>query len=257
MSIEKFKLSSKEIYAVLQEKKVKFLYHANTVGTSMTFIENRALLSRSYVENNDLYQTEQNSDKEDKTYDVWNHIFLDGADLHKKYSRANHYGPVLFRLKLELLISPNIQNIYVTKSNPWYWTSTSNLEDKFYSNVEDIKNDYLTGEKLDSQIMLTFRKLDKEIKLNKYLHSIGLDKPKLLVNLTSGNQKNVGQYAEDILKKSLHDNGLGHIPILMRHKKGISWCRCQFDYNYLHTSNKKEFKKRFNRKSSTINTLQN
>ena len=97
---------------------VEFLYHANTVSTSITFIENNALLSRHFVESNNLFQSNQPSDKEDKLFDVWDHVFLDGEDLHKRYSRANKYGPVLFRFKLELLTSPQFQNVFITKTNP-------------------------------------------------------------------------------------------------------------------------------------------
>lgn len=247
-SIDDFALSAKQLYSILKEKKVEFLYHANTVGTSVTFIENRALLSRDFIETNDLYQTEQKSDKEDKKFDVWDHIFLDGADLHKKYNRANKYGPVLFRMNLELLISPSIQEVYITKSNPWYWNSSTTLENKFYSNIDDVKSDYLTGSKLDSQIMFTFRNPEKEIKLNKYLHSIGIDKPKLLVNIASGGQKTVGDYAEDTLKECLENSGLGHIPILTRNHPKFNFCQCHFNYNYLYSSDMNEFIKRFRKK---------
>lgn len=248
MSIEDFALRSKDIYGILKQKKVEFLYHANTVGTSITFIENRALLSRHYIETNSLHQTDQKSDKEDKEFDVWDHTFLDGADLHRKYSCANKYGPVLFKLKLELLTSPSLSQIYVTKSNPWYWKKSTKLEDKFYSNSEDIKSDYLTGTKLDSQIMFTFRKPTTEIKLNKYLKSIELDKPKLLVNSGNGSKKNVGDYAQEALITTLKSNGLGHIPISVRHNGKIAFCRCVANYNYIYSFDKPEFVKRFRKK---------
>ena len=62
--MEKYKLSAKSLYSILKEKKVDFLYHANTVLTSLTFIRERALLSRGYVAENNFEQTDQKSDKE-------------------------------------------------------------------------------------------------------------------------------------------------------------------------------------------------
>ena len=244
MPIEDFGLSGKSIYSILKEKEIEYLYHANTLSTSVTFIENKALLSRHYVESKGLFQTEQKSDSEDIKYDVWNHVFLDGADLHKKYKRANKYGPILFRLKLEILTSPSIKNVFVTKSNPWYWKDNTSINDKFYSNFEDVKKDYLTEKKLDSQIMFTLRNPENNIKLNKYLHSIGLDKPKLLVNIGAGKKITAGDYLELAIKKALNNNGLGHIPVLSRQHKNI-FCACHANYNYLYTIDKTEFQKRF------------
>ncbi|MAN03570.1 MAG: hypothetical protein CMI35_10840 [Owenweeksia sp.] len=118
IKMDEYGLSAKSLYTILKNKGVEFLYHANTVSTSITFIENNALLSRHFVESNNLFQSNQPSDKEDKLFDVWDHVFLDGEDLHKRYSRANKYGPVLFRFKLELLTSPQFQNVFITKTNP-------------------------------------------------------------------------------------------------------------------------------------------
>ncbi|WP_419868429.1 hypothetical protein [Chryseobacterium sp. CT-SW4] len=175
--MDKYKLSPKEIYQALKKKGIQYLHHANTISTSLTFIENRALLSRHYVEKKHYYQTPQKSDEEDKKFDVWDSVFLDGEDLHSRYNRANKYGPVLFRFKLKILHSPSIQGVYVTKSNPWYWNDNTSIEEKFYHSIEEINQDYLTGKKLDSQIMFTIRSPGTEIKLNKFLHSIKLTIP--------------------------------------------------------------------------------
>ena len=52
--------------------------------------------------------------------EIFNDIFLDTKDLHKHFSRQNHYGPVLFRFELELLLDEEIE-VWVTKNNPIYW----------------------------------------------------------------------------------------------------------------------------------------
>ena len=244
MSIDDFRLSGKGVYKVLKDKNVDFLYHANTVLTSLTFIQQKALLSRHQVEADGLLQSPQKSDPEDKKYDVWDSVFLDGADLHKIYSRANKYGPVLFRIKLELLASQIVPYVFVTKLNPWYWTEKITLEQRFYQSLEEINNDYLTGKKLDSQIMFTIRSPGREIKLNKYLDSIGIDAPKILIN-TGSREMNLGDYAKNAIAQALNTHGLGHIPILTRHLNSSGWCVCNVDYNYLNLWNRKEFVRRF------------
>lgn len=246
--MDEYKLPPKEIYQILKNKGIKYLHHANTVATSITFIENRALLSRHYVEINGYYQTPQKSDDEDKRFDVWDSVFLDGEDLHKRYKQANKYGPVLFKLKLEMLNSPSIQGIYVTKSNPWYWKKSTNIDAKFYKSVDDVNSDYLTGKKLDSQIMFTIRSPKTEIKLNKFLYSIEIDIPQLLINVKNIGNMSVGDYAIQSIQDSLNNNGLGHIPILKRHNGEFTLCKCTFDYNYLKTFEYSELKKRFAKK---------
>ncbi|WP_146944084.1 hypothetical protein [Chryseobacterium hagamense] len=203
------------------------------------------MLSRYYVEQNSLYQTPQKSDEEDKKYNVWDYVFLDGEDLHTRYKRANKYGPILFRFNLDMLMSPSIKLIQITKSNPWYWKENTLMSQKFYNSSEEFKNDYLTSKKLDSQIMFLIKSPEKEIKLNKFLHSIGVDIPKLLINLVGGSQMSVGDYAFQAIEKSLKENGLNHIPILKRHGGNLTTCGCHRNYNYLYTFDYKEFKKRF------------
>ncbi|MFB9843921.1 hypothetical protein [Mucilaginibacter ginsenosidivorans] len=249
MNIDDYKLSGKGVYAILKKKGVEFLYHANTVLTCLTFIKEKALLSRHQVESDGLLQSPQKSDAEDKKYDVWDCVFLDGVDLHKKYSRANKYGPVLFRLKLELLASQTVQHIHVTKTNPWYWNDRLPPEKRYYQSLEELENDYLTGKKLDSQIMFTVRNPGREIKLNKFLDSIGIDEPKIPVTIGNGDEVYVGDYARNAIKDALNKNGLGHINVLTRHQNTIYWCACAINYNYLNLWDKTEFKRRFSTQS--------
>lgn len=248
MIMNEYKLSPKEIYQMLKNKGVEYLHHANTLATSITFIENRALLSRHYVEINNLYQTPQDSDNHDKKYNVWDSIFLDGEDLHQRYNQANKYGPILFKFKLDMLNSPIIQGIYVTKNNPWYWKAYTRPEEKFYKSTEDVNSDYLTGKKIDARIMFTIRSPETEIKLNKFLHSIEIDIPQLLVKVKNIGDMSVGDYAMNAIQESLNANGLGYIPISKRHNGELTFCRCTLDYNYMKTVNFDEFSKRFAKK---------
>lgn len=243
---QKYFLPSKALHPILQAKGVTSLFHANTVSTSLTFIRNRALLSRGYVANNGLIQTSQKSDEADEKYNVWDDVFMDGLDLHKKYGKPNNYGPVLFVLKLELLLSPSFPHVLVTKNNPWFWKPSESWDDRYYSDIKEVEKDYLSGGLKDVRIMFTLRSPGTNVKLNKYLDFIWVDKPNILINLRSGGQKNVGDYAIDLIKKTMLANGLGHIPVTNRHPKGNFFgCLCNARYTFMWNTNPAEFKMKF------------
>lgn len=244
--MEKYHLSAYSIYSILKEKKVDFLYHANTVLTSLTFINEKALLSRGYVKNKSLIQTEQKSDVEDKAFNVWDDVFLDGADLHKLYNTPNKYGPILFVMKLDLLLSPSIASVLVTRTNPWYWKANDSWDERYYSDIDEIKQDYLTGKKIDARIMFTLRSPEKTIKLNKFLSKIIIDKPTIIIKIKSGDEKNIGDFAYEKISDALNQNGLSHIQVSHRHSElRYTFCRCNLSYTYLFNSDYLEFRKRF------------
>ncbi|MBK8653103.1 MAG: hypothetical protein IPN20_04190 [Haliscomenobacter sp.] len=93
----KVDLCAREAHRILKSKGVTHLHHANTVTTSKSFLENKALLSREYIEANNLFQTGQDSDRKDKKFGIHGFVFLDGKDLASYFSRPNHYGPILFK----------------------------------------------------------------------------------------------------------------------------------------------------------------
>jgi hypothetical protein len=78
----KYDLNPTELYNFLQKKNIKYLYHANTVATSLLYVEQKSLLSRQYVEDNNLYQTSQYTDAKDKILGIYDDIFLDMVDIH-------------------------------------------------------------------------------------------------------------------------------------------------------------------------------
>lgn len=65
-----------EIKQILISKQINYLYHSNTVETSITFLRHGGLLSRGAVEKNGLNQTPQRSDEIDKQLGIYNDIFL-------------------------------------------------------------------------------------------------------------------------------------------------------------------------------------
>jgi len=245
--IEDYAIPSKSLYRILKEKKIEHLFHANTVATSLTIIKAKSLISRYQVETDGLSQSFQRSDGKDKKYDVWDHIYLDGTDHHKKYSQSNFYGPVLFIFNLEVLTSPHFPTVLIMRSNPHFWTDKTSEDEKFYKDIEEFDKNYLTNTGNDAQIMFTFRNPGYELKLNKFLYAIGIDEPKIILKLKSGDEMATGDYIRTLIENAMKENGIGHIPILKRHQKPVDWCRCHAQYNWMYLFNKDEFIRRFNR----------
>ena len=208
---DKYYINSKQLYSVLVNKGITNLYHANTVETSLTFIKKRALLSRGYIESHNLTQTEQKSDFKDKIVGVWNDVFLDGKDLGEYFRRPNYYGPVLFVMKLDLLNSPQFNNVLVTKNNPMYWDEKiiENINaNRYYSSIKDIENNYLNGSyNTHARIMFTFRDIEEKMKLNKFCEKIILDQT---------NDKKINIDIESKIREALNENSLGHITLEKR-----------------------------------------
>lgn len=167
------KLDNKELYALLIEKGIHYLHHANTVSTSITFISQEGLMSRGGIESNGLYQSEQSSDNDDKKYNVWNDIFLDCEDLHGYFPRQNFYGPVLFKFPVKLILKEDY-NIWVTKDNPIYWNDKMTDSQKYFTSVSELR------EKWDlyqcQKKMITIRNVFEAISFE-YLTEIIVDNP--------------------------------------------------------------------------------
>ncbi|RZJ88947.1 MAG: hypothetical protein EOO20_12240 [Chryseobacterium sp.] len=200
--IEDYALSSKELYEFLTENGVTHLHHANTLLTSVNLIKAGFLVSRKFVEDHpDLHQTPQPSDDKDKFHDVWDSTFVDGTDHHLIFRGRNLYGPVLFKMKLDLLLSEDLDQVYITRSNPIYWPDGKPYPDerKFYGSMEDVKKDYSFGKKReDAQIMFTFRSPGAKIDFDKYLDEIWYDDPKMRVPFRGGEKE-----GRDVLKLAL------------------------------------------------------
>ncbi|PSU69824.1 hypothetical protein C9J22_13175 [Photobacterium phosphoreum] len=172
------RLNNRDFLELLIEKGVTHLHHANTVATSITFIENNGLLSRGDVADNGLFQTEQASDEDDIRFDVWGDVFVDTVDLHGLFPRQNLYGPVLFKFNLEFLLNDDL-HIWVTKNNPMFWTDNLTEEDKYFQSVDELKKRWY---QFDTQRkMVTIRKSKKPI-LFQYLEEIIIDNPKVIIN---------------------------------------------------------------------------
>lgn len=149
------KLDNKGLHEFLTEKGVLYLFHANTVASSISFILAGGLLSRGDVEKRNIFQTPQASDHKDKLFDVWNDIFLDAEDLHAKFNRNNKYGPVLFKFSIDFLLDDDLE-IWITKSNPIDWAEKLRESDRYYTNVAQYAADW--GGENSQRRMITVRK---------------------------------------------------------------------------------------------------
>ncbi|WP_018391830.1 hypothetical protein [Bacillus sp. 37MA] len=173
------KLNPLDLLDYLKSKDINFLYHANTVATAATFIEQQGLLSRGAVEDFGLYQTPQSSDAIDQKYNVWYDIFLDSVDLHKRFNRQNHYGPVLFKFDVDLLSSSSLPELWVTKDNPIRWHDGQTDVDRYFQNFDEFKETYTKGAYRE---MITLRFTKDAFPFEPYLKEIILDDPSVRIS---------------------------------------------------------------------------
>src|SRR5680860_43085 len=125
-------LNPKQVHERLKAKGLIFLYHANTTRTSKTFLTKGGMLSREFVEKNELDQTPQKSDDNDKRHGIWDYIFLDAIHVSNYFQNYNFYGPVLFIFNVDVLLKDEIQAVLISKRNPIYWTENDTDETKYY-----------------------------------------------------------------------------------------------------------------------------
>lgn len=175
------KLDNEELFNFFQSKDIQVLYHANTIQTSITYLNKNGLLSRGTVENLELNQTKQSSDEADKILNVWNDIFLDSTDLHTFFGRQNYYGPVLFEFDVSLVRNPQYE-IWITKNNPIYWNTDTTLEERYFQNVSELNNDWHKYSR--QKMMITIRNNSQPI-LFESIRRVVVDDPR--VTITEGN----------------------------------------------------------------------
>lgn len=167
------KLNNEELFQLFEEKEIHHLYHANTVRTARTFIEQGGLISRGGVELNGLVQTSQSSDAIDKVFDVWNDVFLDTVDLHTYFGRQNYYGPVLFKLSSSFLTETEL-DVWVTKDNPINWNRNMTDAQKYFTSVGELRKNW---DKYQRQRKMITIKNSTEAILMEYVQEIIVDNP--------------------------------------------------------------------------------
>lgn len=125
-------LNGIELANLLRQRSFSSICHVNTVATALTYLRQGGLLSRQYVANNSqsCFQTVQNSDEKDKSFNIFNDIFFDAENIWEKMSSTIcFYGPVVFMYDVAVL--DQFQNVYVSMSNPKYWNNGTIRENCF------------------------------------------------------------------------------------------------------------------------------
>lgn len=226
------KLNPNLLYEFFTSIGINYLYHANTVTTACTFIESGGLLSRGAVEKLNLKQTPQNSDAKDKKFNVWNDIFLDCCDLHKQFSRQNKYGPVLFKLNVNLLLDSNLPDVWITKDNPIYWNESQMESDRYFSNVDELKDKYSINSYKE---MITLRFTQAPLSF-KYIEEIIVDRPGIEIDGLS-----IYKMATKSLSDAIHKSKYDYSKVKKSARNCIN-CYCCDNYLTQYTSDNLKIK---------------
>jgi hypothetical protein len=215
-------MNGPEVYAALQARGVTHLHHANTVGTSCTFLHQRGLASRGYVEQFQLHQTPQPSDDLDKKFGIWGDVFLDGVDIHDRGGMRNRYGPVLFEFPLDILLHlPEGTLVWVTKKNPVHWKDGESPNDWYFATGAELQAAYSFGD-FGKHVML--RIPGGILPFGASPVNIVLDDPKRA--LLSG--RDAYTEAEAKLRAVA---GRGGVSIALSRRQCSSSCKCQGGYS--------------------------
>lgn len=214
-------MQGRDVYDVLLAKGATHLFHANSVTTSCTFLEQGGLASRAYVEEQGLAQTPQDSDEKDKKYGVWDCIFLDHVDIHDRAQRANVYGPVLFRLDLDVLLTlPGGSDVLVTKSNPLYWMDGQAEADRYYLTPDEVRANLMYG---NFDKMIVIRTPSKTLAFPNGRANIILDDPQQKV--TSGEDAHLNAVGRLVEAGKRGGTSIGFTSRVCR-----AGCRCLAEY---------------------------
>ena len=243
-----FDLNPIDLYDILKSKGINQLFHANTVATSITFLNEAHLLSRKYVEDDKLFQTAQYSDEKDKIFDIYDDIFLDFIDIHDVWKRHNKYGPFLFCFDIELLRSGFMESIRITKKNPVHWKRIETKKFWYYSDLEEFNKNYKQGNKLrDIGSMLILKGLNGKLPLRPYLQSFIFDNPDLTVNFR-GEKRYLASLLSEQLLEIINQTNFIDIKRILRHKHSALQCTCWWTYNYMLLNDFENLKRLFHPK---------
>ena len=209
-------MTNAEIKNVLIQHNVTGLFHANTVLTSLSFFKNQGLCSRQYIEDTPgSYQTSQYSDKTDKKLGVYNDIFFDSVDIHKRTRRFNYYGPIMFVYSLDLLSAPEVDDtVRVTRENPAKWDPNRPLtdEEKYFMTAWDLSCGFQKGAFKQHITLHNVPKISFQ-----YLKEIHIDS-------LPEKYKNIFDNAYYTLEDAMYSSGL-NMPLVIRDCDSECGCR--------------------------------
>lgn len=161
-----------EVYNVAQKKGMSHFYHANSLATSISLLKLNSLASRKRVESSGLAQTVQYTDDIDKSLGVWDDVFLDTVDIHRRASRRNNYGPVLFVFDSKIILSAS--GVRVTKTNPSKWQINTPIEQRYFTSIEELDTNWHAG---NFDQMITLQTPNGAIPLDRNFLNVIIDNP--------------------------------------------------------------------------------
>ncbi len=214
-------LNAAQAYEILKSKGVDFLHHANSVSTSCAFLRSGSLMSRGTVVQRGLRQTPQDSDYIDQKYGVWFDIFTDSVDIHSRANRRNIYGPVLFKINLEIMNHPEMPPLWITKKNPTKWIEGEPQSERWFASIEELRNQFYYG---NFDQMIVFRHIGGLLPIKNFVSNIVLDDP---------NQKYCGLNYYDLAAGALFSSAADSNMQITIYKRACKpGCSCQTEYAF-------------------------
>lgn len=201
-----------EVYDVAQKKGMSHFFHANSLATSISLLKLNSLASRKHVESSGLAQTEQYTDDLDKSLGVWNDVFLDTVDIHRRASRRNNYGPVLFVFDSKIILSAS--GVRITKTNPSKWQINTPIEQRYFTSIAELDTNWIAG---NFDQMITLQTPNGAIPLDRNFLSVIIDDP------ATGDTP-----SEDYIAAEEEVSKLTNRTITRR--QCTSWCKCKENY---------------------------
>ena len=193
-----------------------YLYHANSVITSLGFILNKKLFSRKYGEDNFIPQTRQRSDSKDKKQGIYNDIFFDNSDIGEFKICA--YGPITFVFSAEEIFNLN-KEVKVTNENPF---KLKEYENMYFSGLLEIEKEMKEGEYTfyrQNQYHTTIKNCDY-IELNKenlkYIIIENYKNHEEVAQLNKECRVHSSTKLEEIFKKALRNANLNKVEVKIR-----------------------------------------
>jgi hypothetical protein len=201
------------------EKEDIYLYHTNSVITSLGFILNKKLFSRKYGEDNFIPQTRQRSDLKDKEQGIYNDIFFDNSDIGEFKICA--YGPITFVFSAEEIFNLN-KDVKVTSENPINLEEYANM---YFSGLLEIKKEMKEGKYKfyrQHQYHTTIKNCDYIELKKENLKSIIIENYKNheeVVQLNKECRVHSSIKLEEIFKKALRNANLNEVEVKIREHK--------------------------------------
>lgn len=166
----------KRIYEILKDKGVSSIVHANSVRTSCEFLRNRCLMSLETIGKLNAHTTTAKADQSNNNYSIWNDIFADTVDIHRRANHAHADGPVLLELDIEIIRNTYTGKVWITKTNPAKWDANLTHERRWFVSANDLEDNF-SHDSFDH--MIVFRHCAGKLPIQGHLKRIVLDDPRL------------------------------------------------------------------------------